>query len=64
LLTAKGDALFRKTFTAHVAFLRPFFEQALTVQEVEQVCLSLRRLRDSFQKEIEMDVRTSRHRPA
>lgn len=62
LLTAKGDALFRKTFTAHVAFLRPFFEQALSAQEVEQVCLSLGRLRDSFQKE--MDVWTSRRRPA
>ena len=51
VLTAKGDALFRKTFTAHVAFLRPFFEQALTAQEVEQVCLLLRRLRDSFREE-------------
>lgn len=59
-LTAKGEVLFRKTFAAHVDFLRPFFERALSGQEVEQVCLSLGRLRDSFQKE--MDVRTSRRR--
>ena len=26
-LTDKGDQLFRKTFAAHVAFIRPFFEQ-------------------------------------
>ena len=49
-LTAKGDALFRKTFTAHLAFLRPFFERALSPQEVEQACALLLRLRDSFQK--------------
>ena len=51
LLTAKGDALFRKTFASHVDFLRPFFERALSAQEVEQVCQSLRRLRDSFREE-------------
>jgi MarR family 2-MHQ and catechol resistance regulon transcriptional repressor len=50
-LTAKGDALFRKTFAAHVDFLRPFFERALSPQEVEQACRLLLRLRDSFQQE-------------
>jgi len=34
-LTAKGDALFRKTFAAHIAFIRPFFERALSPGEVE-----------------------------
>jgi DNA-binding MarR family transcriptional regulator len=50
-LTAKGDALFRKTFTAHIEFLRPFFERALSPQEVEQTCALLLRLRDSFRHE-------------
>jgi MarR family 2-MHQ and catechol resistance regulon transcriptional repressor len=47
-LTKKGDALFRKTFAAHIAFLRPFFERALSADEVEQACTLLLRLRDSF----------------
>ena len=49
-LTVKGDALFRKTFAAHLAFLRPFFERALNLEEVEQTRTLLLRLRDSFQK--------------
>lgn len=51
-LTAKGDALFRQAFAAHIAFLRPFFERALSPQEVEQACLLLLRLRDSFREEV------------
>ncbi|TKS58963.1 MAG: MarR family transcriptional regulator [Nitrospira sp.] len=50
-LTEKGDALFRKTFAAHIAFLRPFFERALSPKEVEQARTLLLRLRDSFQQE-------------
>lgn len=50
LLTEKGNALFQKTFAAHVAFLRPFFERALTPKEVEQTRTLLLRLRDSFQQ--------------
>lgn len=50
-LTENGDALFRKTFAAHIAFLRPFFERALSPQEVEQACALLLRLRDSFRQE-------------
>ena len=49
-LTAKGDTLFRKTFAAHLAFLRPFFERALSPEEVDQTRALLLRLRDSFQK--------------
>ena len=49
-LTVKGDALFRKTFTAHLAFLRPFFERALTPKEVGQARALLLRLRDSFRQ--------------
>ncbi len=51
LLTGKGDAFFRRTFAAHVSFLRPFFERALSPREVEQARTLLLRLRDSFQKD-------------
>lgn len=50
-LTEKGTALFRKAFAAHIAFLRPFFERALTPKEVEQARTLLLRLRDSFQND-------------
>lgn len=49
-LTAKGDGLFRKTYAAHVAFLRPYFERALTVSDAETARDVLYRLRNSFQQ--------------
>jgi MarR family transcriptional regulator, 2-MHQ and catechol-resistance regulon repressor len=49
-LTVKGDALFRKTFAAHLAFLRPFFERALSPEQADQTRALLLRLRDSFQQ--------------
>jgi DNA-binding MarR family transcriptional regulator len=49
-LTDKGEALFRKTFSAHAAFLRPRFERALTKKEAEQLQALLLRIRDSFQR--------------
>ena len=49
-LTAKGNAVFRKTFAAHIAFLKPFFEQALSAKEVEEARRLLLRLRDSFNR--------------
>ncbi len=49
-LTEKGDALFRKTFADHIAFIRPYFERALTKKEADRLCVLLHRLRDSFQK--------------
>ena len=51
-LTSKGEALFRKTFAAHIAFLRPFFERALNADEVEEARTLLLRLRDSFNQEV------------
>lgn len=48
-LTDKGEALFRKTFAAHAAFLRPYFERALTQKEAEQARALLLRIRNSFQ---------------
>jgi MarR family transcriptional regulator, 2-MHQ and catechol-resistance regulon repressor len=47
-LTEKGEALFRKTFPAHAAFLRPFFERALTRKEADQARTLLLHIRDSF----------------
>jgi DNA-binding MarR family transcriptional regulator len=49
-LTEKGDALFQKTFAAHIAFLRPYFERALSQKDAETVCTLLLRLRDSFRQ--------------
>ena len=48
-LTDKGDSLYRKVFAAHIAFVRPFFERALSRQEAETARSLLIRLRDSFQ---------------
>lgn len=50
-LTDKGNALFQKTFAAHIAFLRPYFQRALSEQDVELARTLLLRLRDSFQKD-------------
>jgi DNA-binding MarR family transcriptional regulator len=49
-LTEKGGALFRRVFTAHIAFIRPFFARALSPQEVHTASTLLLRIRDSFQK--------------
>ncbi len=50
-LTEKGNALFRKVYAAHMAFTRPFFERALSQQEIDTARSLLLRIRDSFQKE-------------
>jgi DNA-binding MarR family transcriptional regulator len=50
-LTEKGARLFRTVFAAHIAFLRPFFERALSQQEVQQARTLLIRLRDSFRQD-------------
>lgn len=49
-LTDKGDQLYRKTFAAHVAFIRPFFERALTRRDAEQLRGLLLRIRRSFEQ--------------
>jgi len=49
-LTEKGYALFQRVFAAHIAFIRPFFERALSPQETETICSLLLRIRDSFQE--------------
>lgn len=62
-LTGKGTVLFQKTFAAHSAFLRPFFERAFNQQEVEETRRLLLRLRDSFQRKDEAKARRSLMRP-
>ena len=47
-LTEKGNAVFRKTFAAHIAFIKPFFERALSTKEIDDARRLLLRLRDSF----------------
>ena len=49
-LTPQGETLFQKVFPAHAAFLRPFFENALTQREVNQMTVLLARLQESFEK--------------
>lgn len=49
-LTEKGDTVFRNTYAAHIAFLKPFFERALSPQEVDDARKLLLRLRDSFKR--------------
>ena len=49
-LTDKGDRVFRKTFTAHIDFIRPFFDRALTPEDADQLQDLLGRIRDSFEK--------------
>ncbi len=49
-LTEKGNGVFQKAFAAHIAFLKPFFEQALSTKEVEDACRLLLRIRDSFNR--------------
>jgi DNA-binding MarR family transcriptional regulator len=50
-LTAKGDQLFQKVFPAHVHYMKPYFERALTAAEAKQLRELLLRLKDSFEKD-------------
>ena len=53
-LTEKGNMMFRKTFAAHIAFIKPFFERALNQTEVDVARMLLLRLRDSFRQKAEV----------
>ena len=50
-LTPKGDALFRKAYAEHIAFLRPLFQRAVSRKEADQAVALLLRIRDSFHDE-------------
>ncbi len=48
-LTDKGDAVFRRAFAAHIAFLRPYFQRAISRKEADKLRTLLLRLRESFE---------------
>jgi DNA-binding MarR family transcriptional regulator len=50
-LTAKGDRLFRKVFPAHIKFLKPYYERALTAGQMKELSRMLLTLKQSFEKE-------------
>ncbi len=50
-LTKKGEVLYRKVFPAQANLMRPYFEQALTKQEIVIMKDMLVRLRESCRKE-------------
>jgi len=47
-LTPKGDTLFQKVFQAHIHYMKPYFERALTAAEANTLHELLRRLKNSF----------------
>src|SRR5712692_4356189 len=49
-LTTKGDDLFRKVFPAHINYMKPYFERALTTAEASKLRELLLRLKNSFEK--------------
>jgi MarR family transcriptional regulator, 2-MHQ and catechol-resistance regulon repressor len=51
-LTKAGHELFRKVFPKHTAFLKPFFDRAISPTEAKQMKQTLERLRNSFREEI------------
>ena len=50
-LTRKGEGLYRKVFPAQANRMRPYFEHALTKQEISTMQKMLIRLRDSCRRE-------------
>jgi DNA-binding MarR family transcriptional regulator len=50
-LTRKGETRYRKVFPAQANVMRPYFEHALTKQEIAVMQDMLVRLRESCQKE-------------
>ena len=50
-LTPKGDALFQKVFAAHIRYMKPYFERALTAPEATKLRELLLRLKSSFERD-------------
>ncbi len=50
-LTRKGESLYRNVFPAHADVMRPYFERAITKQEVRVMQDLLIRLRDSCRRQ-------------
>jgi DNA-binding MarR family transcriptional regulator len=47
-LTPKGTRIFHKVFPAHISYMKPYFEQALTARDMNQLRMLLLRLKESF----------------
>jgi MarR family 2-MHQ and catechol resistance regulon transcriptional repressor len=47
-LTPKGTRVFHKVFPAHLSYMKPYFEQALTARDMDQLRTLLLRLKESF----------------
>ncbi|HEY3198258.1 MAG TPA: MarR family transcriptional regulator [Nitrospirales bacterium] len=47
-LTSKGKAVFDRVFPAHISYMKPYFEQALTARDMDQLRTLLLRLKESF----------------
>jgi MarR family 2-MHQ and catechol resistance regulon transcriptional repressor len=47
-LTPKGERLFRRVFPAHIYYMKPYFKQALTARDMNQLRMLLLRLKESF----------------
>jgi DNA-binding MarR family transcriptional regulator len=50
-LTPKGESRFREVFPAHIDYMKPHFERALTATEANKLRELLLRLKDSFEKD-------------
>ena len=49
-LTAKGDALFRKVFPAHIDHIKPYFERAFTGAKMKALRGMLLQLKESLEQ--------------
>jgi DNA-binding MarR family transcriptional regulator len=49
-LSAEGEEVFRKTFYAQIDYLDPFFERALSEEEMERLRALLLKISDEFSK--------------
>ncbi len=49
-LTTKGGERFRKVFPAHIYFVKPYFERALTSGQMKDLRTMLLRLKESFEQ--------------
>lgn len=58
-LSANGEKVFNKTFYAQIDHLDPFFERALTGEEMERLRALLLKIRDEFSRKAP-DVREKR----
>jgi len=49
-LTVKGERIYRDVFPAQMAFLKPYYERALSAGQMNDLRTMLMRLKASFEK--------------